>query len=119
MEHHTLRLTILRAIELLPCRTTVGRDYAAAVLRGDRAWSGADLRGAARKYGQSYADRRRDARRALCAADGVVVAVDRGRLVSAVVAAVDDYGDVVYATSAGLASPRARRSKQLRLWGSP
>lgn len=114
-----LRRAIQRAIRLLPCRTAVGRDYAAAVLRGDRTWSGADLHGRAKRYGTSYAARRRDALRALNAAGGCVVAVDHGRLVSAVVACTDDYGDVVYSTLAGYASPRQRASMRLRVWGAP
>ena len=114
--HAKLRNIIRTATASLTCRTAKGREYAAAVIAGRRTWSGADLQGNAKRYGRSYADRRGDAANAVARAGGCVVAVGpNGRLATAVIVCTDDYGDTVYATTEGLAVPRARASRRLRL----
>ena len=82
--------------------------YARAVVAGQQRWSGADLRGKAKRYGSTYARQRRKARKALKAAGGVVVAVEHGRLRTAVEICVDDYGNQVYLTSVGPVRPLTR-----------
>jgi hypothetical protein len=74
-------------------------DYARRVIDGRQRWSGADLRGKARKYSLGYHLRRNDARIALFDAGGVIVAGPRGLLSTAVVIGVDDYGVQLYATT--------------------
>lgn len=76
--------------------------YADDVLRGAQAWSGADLKGKARKFGASYAGQRRYARQALIAAGGVLVAIKQtGRLISALYVGQDDFGAAVYVSAKG------------------
>ena len=82
--------------------------YARDVVTGQQRWSGADLRGKAARYGSTYAKQRRKARKALKAAGGVVVAVEHGRLRTAVEICVDDYGNQVYLTSVGPVRPLTR-----------
>ena len=82
--------------------------YAKAVVTGQQRWSGADLRGKAARYAHRYARQRRKARQALQAAGGVVVAVEHGRLRTAVAICVDDYGNQVYMTSVGPVRPLTR-----------
>ena len=88
--HETLRSTFPRA------------RYAHDVLAGSQWWSGADLKGAARKYGGSYARQRSNARWALHDAGGVILAVEHGRLVSALPIGMDDFGNAVYETRRGM-----------------
>jgi hypothetical protein len=76
--------------------------YAAEVLTGQRLWSGADLKGKAKKYGASYALQRRAAKDALRKAGGEVIEVEHGRKVAAVLLRADADGGCVYATAAGL-----------------
>ena len=82
--------------------------YARDVVTGQQRWSGADLRGKAARYGSTYARQRRKAKKALKAAGGVVVAVEHGRLRTAVEICVDDYGNQIYLTSVGPVRPLTR-----------
>ena len=82
--------------------------YARDVVTGQQRWSGADLRGKAARYGSTYAKQRRKARKALKAAGGVVVAVEHGRLRTAVEICVDDFGNQVYMTAVSLVRPLTR-----------
>ena len=88
-----------RALQHLTARQRAG--YAGDVLRGAQRWSGADLRGKARKYGAHYARQRAIASRAWWAAGGRLLAIEHGRIVSAVPVGMDDYGDAIYSTRAG------------------
>ena len=90
------------------------QGYAADVILGRQRWSGADLRGAARRWGAVYAQQRRDAARAWLAAGGDMVAVDHGLIVGGVVIAVGPDGCVVYETTAGRATQRAGRARLVR-----
>ncbi len=82
--------------------------YAQNVVTGQQRWSGADLRGKAKRYGSSYGRQRRKAEKALEAAGGEVVAVEHGRLVTGVALCVDDYGNQIYSTSVALVRPLTR-----------
>jgi len=93
--HNVLSL----ACASLPNRARYARD----VIHGDQRWSGADLRGKAKKFGAGYARQRNRARTALFAAGGMILAVDRGRHVTAVPVGTDDYGHAIYATPSGTA----------------
>ena len=73
-------------------------QYARDVVTGRQRWSGSDLRGKARKYGQTYYIQRRKARAALFAAGGCIIAIDHGLNVSAV-----QVGDDIYLTPRGVA----------------
>lgn len=95
----TLQTILTLACASLPPRARYARD----VIEGYQRWSGSDLRGKARKYGAGYARQRTRARTALFAAGGMILAVDRGRHVTAVPVGTDDYGNAVYATPSGTA----------------
>jgi hypothetical protein len=95
----TLQDTIRRACAALPTRA----QYARAVIRGEQRWSGADLKGKAKKFGAAYARQRRVALRAWHDAGGVIVAVEHGRNVSAIEAGTDAQGRTVYVTVDGVA----------------
>lgn len=82
--------------------------YAKAVVMGEQRWSGADIRGKAARYGSTYARQRRKARKALKAAGGEVVAVEHGRLRTAVEICVDDFGNQIYLTADSLVRPLTR-----------
>lgn len=87
----TLQQTIRTAAESLR------GHYARDVVRGIQRWSGADLKGKARRYGASYARQRALARMALHAAGGVIVALrGTGRLCTAVRIGCDDFGTALY-----------------------
>lgn len=58
--------------------------YAAEVIRGQRRWSGMDLKGKAKRYGGSYERQRSIARAAFQRAGGLILPVDNGLRVSAV-----------------------------------
>lgn len=73
-------------------------EYQKAVISGRQTWSGSDLLGLAKKYGSKYNASRERAFAALRAAGGAVIAVEHGRLVTAVKVCVDEYGNEVYAT---------------------
>lgn len=89
---------ILReAASLLPERATYARD----VLYGRKRWSGADLRGKARRYGGHYADSRGKALDALQSAGGFTVVIDRGLIVAAAELGQDDYGNELVETLHG------------------
>lgn len=76
--------------------------YARDVLEGRQSWSGADLKGKAKRYGGGYARQRGHAARAWQAAGGVIVALRRsGKLVSAVPVGMDDYGTALYLRRSG------------------
>ena len=93
--HNVLTL----ACASLPIRARYARD----VIHGDQRWSGADLKGKAKKFGAGYARQRTRARTALFAAGGMILAINRGRHVTAVPVGTDDYGNAVYATPDGVA----------------
>ncbi len=76
--------------------------YAYHVLWGEQRWSGADLRGKAKKWGANYEVQRNKARAALHAAGGAVIPAEKGRLVSAVYVGADDYGGAIYQTLDGV-----------------
>lgn len=96
-----LNSIVARACAILPARCR----YARAVIRGNQAWSGADLRGAARRWGSGYARQRSVARAALFDAGGCIVALRRtGGLVTACYVGMDDAGNALYETDAGVIS---------------
>lgn len=95
----TLQDTIDRACAALPTRA----QYAREVIRGTQRWSGADLKGKAKKFGAAYARQRSVAMRAWHNAGGVIVAVEHGRNVSAIYAGTDPQGRAVYVTVDGVA----------------
>ena len=73
-------------------------QYARDCVTGAQRWSGADLKGKARKFGHTYAVQRAKARAALYRAGGVIIAIDHGLRVSAVA-----LGDDIYLTARGVA----------------
>jgi hypothetical protein len=89
--------TINKALALLSPR----QRYAAAVLSGERAWSGADLRGKARQYGGDYYRQRLSAEAALRKAGGKLLYIEHGRKVAAVLVRKDEDGSRVYVTQYG------------------
>jgi hypothetical protein len=95
----TLQDTIDRACAALPTRA----QYAREVIRGEQRWSGADLKGKAKKFGAVYARQRSVALRAWHDAGGILVAVEHGRLVSAVEAGVNAQGYATFVTVDGVA----------------
>lgn len=90
-----------RACAALPSRC----EYARAVILGRQRWSGSDLRGNAARFGASYAYQRRKARAAWFGAGGSIIRIEKGLWVGAVQVCVDDYGNAIYRTTAGLARP--------------
>jgi hypothetical protein len=100
-----LHSVIATAISTLSPR----QQYAASVLRGHQAWSGADLKGKARKYGSSYSRQRGQAKDALYASGGQIIALQHaGKLVSAVVLCTDDFGNQILETNSGLVIPHTK-----------
>jgi hypothetical protein len=95
----TLQTILSLACASLPSRARYARD----VIEGYQRWSGADLRGKARKFGAGYARQRTRARTALFAAGGMILAINNGRHVTAVPVGTDDYGHAIYATPNGVA----------------
>lgn len=87
--------------------------YADNVLMGRQAWSGADIKGKARRYGGHYAQQRARAATALADSGGLILAIDKGKLVSAAPACVDDYGNAVMSTRQGLAWPNTAAQYKL------
>lgn len=77
--------------------------YAQAVITGDRLWSGADIKGHAKRWSSSYALQRAKARYAVEAAGGLVLPINHGFLVTAVPVGQDDYGNALYKTTHGTA----------------
>ena len=75
--------------------------YARAVIYGRQRWSGADIRGKARKWSAGYAIQRRRAYAALRAAGGSVIPTKNGLLKTAVIIGDDGYGNAVYETFSG------------------
>ncbi len=107
----SLQTVITLACASLPVRA----QYARAVIEGDQRWSGADLRGKARKFGAGYARQRSRARTALFNAGGCIVAIDRGLNVTAVQVGTDDMGRTIYATTHGIAvQASAERARLVR-----
>ncbi len=104
-----LRTVISAALASLSTRARGG--YTGDVIGGSQRWSGADLRGKAKRFGGSYARQRVRASRALAAAGGCIVAVDHGRLVTAVRAGMDDFGNAIYRTTEGLAITRGKHAR--------
>jgi hypothetical protein len=84
-------------------------QYAKAVVTGQQRWSGADLRGRAAFYGSWYSRQRLKAARALEAAGGEVLAVEHGRLRTAIELCVDDFGTQIYFTGDRLVRPLTRK----------
>jgi hypothetical protein len=95
---------ILHNVLTLACASLPSRArYARDVIYGDQRWSGADLRGKAKKFGAGYARQRNRARTALFDAGGMILAINRGRHVTAVPVGTDDYGRAIYQTPNGAA----------------
>jgi hypothetical protein len=88
-------------------------NYAADTLMGRQRWSGADLKGKAKKYSYGYAVQRSKAGAALTKAGGSVVAINNGLLVTAVAIGQDDYGNVIFDTPEGLAVQASAARAQL------
>ena len=88
-------------------------NYAQYVVKGWQRWSGADLKGKAKRYGASYSEQRDKAMKAVRAAGGDVIAVDHGKRVTACIVGQDDYGNAIYDTNEGLAV--INTSRQCRL----
>jgi hypothetical protein len=97
MSTHKLNHAIDTAISRLSPR----QFYAADVIRGYQRWSGADLKGKAKRYGYGYFVQRNKAWRAFRESGGAIVAVNRGLLVGAVLIGQDDYGNAIYDTTRG------------------
>ena len=95
----TLQTVITLACAALPVRAMYARD----VIHGYQRWSGADLKGKAKRFGAGYARQRSRARTALFNAGGCIVAIDRGLNVTAVQVGTDDMGRTIYATTRGIA----------------
>lgn len=110
---NTLQSVITKAREILAERHPRA-EYADDVLVGRQAWSGADLKGKARRYGHRYAEQRRHAAAALVGAGGLILAIDKGKLVSAAPACTDDYGNAVMSTRRGLAWPNTASQYRIR-----
>lgn len=102
----TFQSTIQDALSRLS--TFTKSAYAAAVIEGAQAWSGADLKGNARKYGAHYARMRRSAESAWRAAGGTIIACERGAHESAVYIGMDDYGNALYQSWGGVYVQRSR-----------
>ena len=92
---------------------TSRQQYARDVICGYQRWSGADLKGKAKKFGASYARQRAVAEGALRSAGGMIVAVDRGLRVSAVPVGMDDYGNQIFATTDGVAVQTSPKTAKL------
>lgn len=88
-------------------------EYAREVLQGRQMWSGSDLKGNAKKYGSSYYQQRQKAGAALREAGGQIIATESGRLMTAVSVCVDDYGNQIFATTAGYAAPHKSNYRHL------
>ena len=78
-------------------------SYAADVILGYQAWSGADLKGKARKYSMGYHYQRTRAESFFRRSGGLILPINNGKLVSAVYLCQDDYGNAVYDTLQGIA----------------
>lgn len=85
--------------------------YALDVLSGRQQWSGADLRGNAKKYGAGYAIQRRLAERSLAEAGGETIYADNGERVSAVLVGQDDMGNALYETAEGIRIPSPKQGR--------
>lgn len=94
---------LTNVIDIALTHLTPRQQYAADVIRGSQLWSGADLKGAAKRWGQKYQKQRDCAMVALRAAGGCVVACDTGRLRTAVYVGMDDYGNPIVQTRKGAA----------------
>lgn len=114
MKHRQSQLS--RVIE--SARDALLRDhprasYADDVLGGHRAWSGADLRGKARKFAGSYARQRMRAAQYLRDAGGAIGYVGRyGKACAVVCVGMDDFGSAIYQSQLGTgiaADPAHRR----------
>ena len=106
MSYTRLHSIIKEAVDYVhaDCRTKKGAVYAANILLGLRTWSGSDLKGNARRFGRSYADRRADARDALELAGGELIRLaPAGRQVVSVRIGQDDFGNALYQTYDGVA----------------
>ncbi len=99
---NALNRTIKVAIENLD-KAGNRSAYARDVLLGRAAWSGGDLKGKAKQFSAGYYHQRIKAKYALFAAGGVLLHVERNRLITAVPVGMDDYGNAVYATELGIA----------------
>jgi hypothetical protein len=78
--------------------------YARAVIEGYQRWSGADLKGKAKKYGAGYAAQRQAARLSLYAAGGCIIPMRHGLLVTAVHITDTVEGFEIYETPLGIAA---------------
>jgi hypothetical protein len=88
------------AREILPRLTR--SKYADDVIAGNQEWSGADLKGKARRYGGSYASMRIHARTALHRAGGCLQYCGKhGRTLLCVRVGQDDYGNAIFQTELG------------------
>lgn len=92
----TLSAVIDAASDKLAPRAAYARD----VLAGHQRWSGADLKGAAKRFGAGYAQQRAKAAAALHAAGGCVLTLRQrhGLRTTAVALCTDDFGCRVYDT---------------------
>lgn len=91
----------LKEIREDACKHLTNRQqYARDVVWGRALWSGADLRGNAKRWSNSYRIQRDRAKAAFFAAGGVLVAYDYGRIISAAPAGTLD-GREVYETDYG------------------
>jgi hypothetical protein len=76
--------------------------YALDVLRGRQLWSGADLKGNAKKFGASYAGQRVRAAYIWRDAGGIVApSGDNGKRLSFVQIGIDDFGNGIYQSRSG------------------
>lgn len=87
--------------------------YAHDVLNGIQKWSGADLKGKARKFSGGYHRQRQHAAKALRDAGGCIIAINRGRCVTAIYLGADDYGNAIYGTPRGVAIQSTRAQARI------
>jgi hypothetical protein len=89
---------IQTALNKLSSRAT----YQRAVITGDQRWSGADLRGKAKRFGYQYAQARKIAKSALREAGGDIISIEHGLRSTAVLINETAEKHLVYMTPRGL-----------------
>lgn len=92
--------TLQNVIEAAQANLSPRASYAREVIQSSGMWSGANLKGSARRFSGGYHQQRLKARLALEAASGCVLGLRRhhGKLTTAVRLCVDDFGVEVYDT---------------------
>lgn len=105
MSRTTARKIIKAVVEKAESMLSSRQHYARDVLAGNQLWSGADLKGVAKKFGAGYAKQRGCALKALRAAGGEVQPCENGLMQTVVSIGMDDYGNAIYAAADGIKAP--------------